>query len=69
MGSAKQTLNELIATNELPNSWNYCGAIGSLFIFSFVKPLFTAASTSVQIPGGVILPIFISGACLGRLLY
>jgi len=58
MLSAKQVFNQMLSTETLPESWSFFGPILSLLLFCLCKPLFTAASTSVQIPGGVILHSF-----------
>ena len=66
---AKQALNQLLTTGNLQSNWEYCGALGSLILFSVLKLLFTGLSTSVQIPGGVILPLLLSGAAFGRIMH
>jgi H+/Cl- antiporter ClcA len=68
MISSRETLNQLFSTNPLPSEWKYFGMTGSLFAFCLLKLLSTAASTSVQIPGGVFLPAMMIGGAVGRLV-
>lgn len=69
MLNAKQVFNQLFVNGELGNTWTYFGIAGSLGVFISLKILFTATSTSVQIPGGVFLPVLICGAAFGRLVH
>ena len=66
---AKQALNQLLTSGDLPSSWEYCGGVGSLIAFLVLKLFFTGLSTSVQIPGGVIMPLLLSGAAFGRIMH
>jgi chloride channel 2 len=67
--NAKQVLNQLLLTGSLPVHWSFCGNVGSLALFCALKMIFTSISTSVQIPGGVFLPVIMSGAAFGRIAY
>lgn len=67
--NAKQVLNQMLLTGDLPVAWSFFGNIGSLAMFCVCKMLFTSISTSVQIPGGVFLPVLVSGAAFGRIVH
>ena len=69
MINAKQVLNQMLLTGDLPVAWSFFGDIGSLAMFFVLKMLFTSISTSVQIPGGVFLPVLVSGAAFGRIAH
>jgi chloride channel 2 len=69
MLNAKQSLNQLLSAGNLGAEWAMFGEIGCLAVFSIAKMGFTATSTSVQIPGGVFLPVMLSGAAFGRIMH
>eukprot|EP00051_Salpingoeca_urceolata_P033177 m.19365 g.19365 ORF g.19365 m.19365 type:complete len:890 (-) comp5928_c0_seq1:43-2712(-) len=47
--------------------WTAFNIFGELIIFFFVFGAMTIASISLPLPAGVFMPVFVVGACLGRL--